>query len=199
MMLGTFVSSNPALNPVLYFIVALAFGGLISFTLIFSYRLKPITSILNRFGQKSWFPKFIAKRQNHLSELEDNILHFYENHQTKFYLMIAINLAIHSLSIAEVYGALYLLGFTPYLVTSTIIESITKLVNFTFSFIPGNLGVYEGGAAVIFHTLGYASATGVALALVRRGAILFWTFVGLLILARRSILDILGKNRSKMP
>lgn len=47
---------------------------------------------------------------------------------------------------------------------------------------PATIGVYEGGNGVILHTLGYATATGVVLGLVRKGAIIFWTMIGLVIL-----------------
>ncbi len=195
LMLDAFANSGNVLKWVLIFVVIINALTLIGFILMCAYQFKTMTYFLKHYGHKSWFPKFIVRRKSYFTELENDIFHFNEHHPTKFYLMIAINLIVHLISVSEVYLALYLLGFTPYLATSYIIESLTKVVNVAFTFIPGNLGVYEGGAAVIFVALGYVSATGVALALVRRGAILFWTFVGLLILTGRSVLGVLEKDR----
>ena len=197
-MLDFFDYRNKALSFVLGLVIILMLVVLIGLSLIFVYKFKPITYLLKRHEQKVWFPKFIFRRKSYFTELENDVLHFYLNHRNKFYLLMVINLFGHLLSVTEVYTTFYLLGFTPSVATSYIIESLTKVVNVSFSFIPGNLGVYEGGATMIFLSLGYASAAGVALALVRRGAILFWTMVGLLILMAGGISGVLEKNKSKM-
>lgn len=194
LMLDAFQGKGRALMVTLIIIVTVMLSTLIGFILMCAYKFKTMTYFLKHHGHKGWFPKFIVRRKSYLTELENDIFDYYENHRTKFYLLIAINMIVNLLSAVEVYITFYLLGFTPYFSTSYIIESLTKVVNVAFSFIPGNLGVSEGGAAVIFLALGFTGATGVALALVRRGAILFWTFVGLLILAKRSVSGVLEKG-----
>ncbi|HMH42544.1 MAG TPA: ABC transporter permease [Pyrinomonadaceae bacterium] len=52
---------------------------------------------------------------------------------------------------------------------------------------PGTIGVYETGNGIILRTLGYTTAIGVALAIVRKAAIIFWTVIGLLIIAWRAL------------
>ena len=61
------------------------------------------------------------------------------------------------------------------------------MINAAFSFIPGVVGVYEGGNGIILKALGYTTAIGVALALIRRGAILFWAAFGFAILLWRTV------------
>jgi hypothetical protein len=87
--------------------------------------------------------------------------------------------------VAEVFLAVKFLGYDASVSTSLIIESLTKVINVAFSFVPGTIGAYEGGNEFILQTLGYATAVGVSLALVRRGAILFSTTVGLIVLLWR--------------
>ena len=60
------------------------------------------------------------------------------------------------------------------------------MINVVFGFVPGTIGVYEGGNGVILETLGYTVGAGVAFALVRRGAILISTLIGVLILLWRT-------------
>ena len=52
---------------------------------------------------------------------------------------------------------------------------------------PGTIGVYETGTGLILRTLGYATAVGVALAIVRKGAIIFWTVIGVVIITWRAL------------
>ncbi len=80
-----------------------------------------------------------------------------------------------------------------------IIESLTKVINFVFAFVPGTIGVYEGGTEVVLQTLGFAAATGVALALVRKAGTIFWTSIGLLILTWRTLPNAWGRLLDRSP
>ena len=168
----------------------LAFVGLF---LMLWFRIKPVGFVIRRLMRRGILPKFLDKKKEIIFDLEHNVYEFYLHHRMTFFAVFGINMTAHALSIAEVYLVLELLGFDSTVTIAFIIESLTKVINLSFSFIPGAVGVYEGGNGVILHTLGYATATGVALALVRRGAILFWTFIGILILLRRTVLH--GKQR----
>src|SRR5207247_8151629 len=95
--------------------------------------------------------------------------------------------ASHVTSVMEVYITLKLLGFVPHLSAAYIIESLTKVINFVFAFVPATIGVYETGNGIILRTLGYATATGVALAIVRKAAIIFWTIIGVFIITWRMV------------
>ena len=162
----------------------LSFIGLI---LLVWFRVKPVGFTIRRLAKRNIAPKFLHKRLASINRLETNVYEFYIHRRGTFYALLGINFLAHALSVGEVYAALAMLGFPSGLTVSFIIESLTKVINFAFSFVPGAVGVYEGGNGVILHALGYATATGVALALVRRGAIIFWTSVGLAILLWRAV------------
>jgi putative ABC transport system permease protein len=80
-----------------------------------------------------------------------------------------------------------MLGFAPRVGAAYIIESLTKVINFAFAFVPGTIGVYETGNGIILRTLGYTTAIGVALAIVRKAAIIFWTVIGVFIITWRAL------------
>jgi hypothetical protein len=61
------------------------------------------------------------------------------------------------------------------------------VINFAFGFVPGTIGVYETGNGIILRTLGYTTAIGLALAIVRKAAIIFWTVIGVFILTWRAV------------
>jgi putative ABC transport system permease protein len=133
-------------------------------------------------------PKVILKRRHHIYHLESKVYDFYKHHPAAFFVMIACNLAAHAASVVEVYLALKMLGFQPQVAQAYIIESLTKVINFAFAFVPGTIGVYEGGTEVILQKgLGFTPAAGLALALVRKAAIVVWTSIGLFVLTWRAL------------
>lgn len=180
-------SNGYSMKAALEIIAALSVLSFIGLILLVRFRVKPVGFTIRRMKKFNIAPNFLLKRLPAVNELETNVYDFYTNRRTAFFSLILINFAAHALSVAEAYAVLHLLGFEANFTVSFIIESLTKVINFAFSFVPGAVGVYEGGNAVILHALGYTSATGVAVALVRRGAILFWTFIGLGILLWKTV------------
>ena len=151
-------------------------------------RVMVLTWIIDRLAQLRLSPKVILKKRQHIYHLESKVYDFYKHHPGVFFLMIACDLLAHASSVLEVYLALKMLGFQPQWAQAYIIESLTKVINFAFAFVPGTIGVYEGGTEVILQKgLGFTPAAGLALALVRKAAIVCWTSVGLLVLTWRTL------------
>lgn len=169
---------------------ALAFIGIF---LMLWFRIKPVGFLIRRLIKFNLAPNFILRRKDAIFELEANVYEFYLMRRPTFFAIFGLCLLAHALSVTEVYAAMRLLDFPPNISVAFIIESLTKMVNFAFSFVPGAVGVYEGGNGIILKALGYTTAAGVALALVRRGAIVTWTAVGLLVLLWRAVSYKTGK------
>ena len=151
-------------------------------------RVMVLTWIIDRLAPLRLSPKVILKKRQHIYHLESKVYDFYKHHPGVFFLMIACDLLAHASSVLEVYLALKMLGFQPQWAQAYIIESLTKVINFAFAFVPGTIGVYEGGTEVILQKgLGFTPAAGLALALVRKAAIVCWTSVGLLVLTWRTL------------
>ncbi|MEO6049971.1 MAG: lysylphosphatidylglycerol synthase domain-containing protein [Pyrinomonadaceae bacterium] len=184
-LLFAFGSSGSAMSNVLLVIVIASVLMFTALSLSILYRVTPVTHAIDFLARRSIAPKFLIKKRQNILDVEKNVFQFYQNRRADFFKVFAISLSVHAVSVVEVYFALKFLGYTALLSTAFIIESLTKVINAVFSFIPGTIGVYEGGNGVILQTLGYTVGAGVALALVRRGAILFSTFIGLVILLWR--------------
>jgi putative ABC transport system permease protein len=73
------------------------------------------------------------------------------------------------------------------------------VINFAFGFVPATIGVYEGGTELILRTLGFASAAGVTLAIVRKAGSVLWTGIGLLILVRRTLPNLFSRLINRHP
>jgi putative ABC transport system permease protein len=178
----------PALaREVLLVIAAGALLGMIAATMATRKRVTLLTGFIDRLARRGFRPGFIRTRRHHIYRIELTVYAFYKRRRAAFFSMIALDLASHVTSVFEVYITLWLLGFVPHAGSAYIIESLTKVINFVFAFVPGTIGVYEGGTGVILRTLGYATAIGVALALVRKAAIIFWTVIGVFVITWRTL------------
>ncbi len=178
----------PSVYLVLLIIAVVAALGILIAVIAAKRRVMLLTWAIDRLGELRLSPKVILKRRHHIYHLESKVYDFYKHHRTAFFVMIACNLAAHAASVIEVYLALKMLGFQPQVAQAYIIESLTKVINFAFAFVPGTIGVYEGGTEVILQKgLGFTPAAGLALALVRKAAIVVWTSIGLLVLTWRTL------------
>jgi putative ABC transport system permease protein len=163
-------------------------------------RVMLMTWVIDRLAQLRLSPKVILKRRDHIYHIESKVYDFYKHHPGAFFLMILCNLLAHASSVIEVFLALKYLGFQPQWAQAYIIESLTKVINFAFSFVPGTIGVYEGGTEVILQKgLGFTPAAGLALALVRKAAIVSWTSVGLFVLTWRTLPNAWGRLLDRSP
>lgn len=150
-------------------------------------RVMLLTWVIDRLAGFGLHPKALTSRRNQIYSLESKVHDFYAHRRGAFFAMLAINFIAHASSVLEVFITLRMLGFKAGVQGAYVIESLTKVINFVFGFVPGTIGVYEGGTEIVLRTLGYLAATGVTLALVRKAGIVFWTAVGLVILAWRTV------------
>jgi putative ABC transport system permease protein len=175
---------------VLYVLYAIAGGALLGILLTIwavHRRVMMLTWVIDTLGRFGFHPKTLTSRRDHIWDLESHVYDFYSHRPGSFFAMIGFNLLTHASSVLEVYITLKMLGFTPFIYGAYVIESLTKVINFAFGFVPGTVGVYEYGTKIILETLGYTSTTGVALALVRKAGMLFWTVIGLIVLLWRAV------------
>ncbi|HXC69160.1 MAG TPA: lysylphosphatidylglycerol synthase domain-containing protein [Pyrinomonadaceae bacterium] len=178
----------PPVYMVLLLIAVVAALGILVAVVAAKRRVMMLTWVIDRLGELRLSPKVILKRRHHIYHLESKVYDFYKHHPTAFFVMIACNLLAHAASVLEVFLTLKMLGFSPQWAQAYIIESLTKVINFAFAFVPGTIGVYEGGTEVILQKgLGFTPAAGLALALVRKAAIVCWTSIGLLVLTWRTL------------
>ena len=61
------------------------------------------------------------------------------------------------------------------------------MITIVFKLIPFVIGVDEAGAQYITDTLAIGAGIGVTLAIIRKGRILFWTAIGLLLIVKRGL------------
>jgi putative ABC transport system permease protein len=171
----------------LILIASLAFLGLIAAAIATRRRVTLLTNIIDSLGRRGFRPRFLRTRRHHIYRVELTVYGFYKRRRAAFFSMIGLDLTSHATSVLEVFVTLKMLGFVPYVGAAYIIESLTKVINFAFAFVPATIGVYEGGTEIILKSLGFAAAAGVTLAIVRKAAIIFWTVIGVSIITWRAV------------
>ena len=142
---------------------------------------------------------WLSSKRGQVARVESNVYDFYKRRPRAFFTMFACDLLSHATTVAEVYAILYMLGFESSARVSYIIDSLTKVINLVFGFVPATIGVYEGGTGFILHRLGYAAAAGVTLGIVRKASMIVWACLGLLALMRRALPGAAGKLVARYP
>ncbi|HEX7998516.1 MAG TPA: ABC transporter permease [Pyrinomonadaceae bacterium] len=180
-------------------IAAFALLGIVAAALAHRRRVMLLTWLIDRLARSGIHPRALTSRREHIYQLESNVYDFYDHHPGSFFAILGYNILSHASSVVEVYVTLRMLGFSPQVQAAYVIESLTKVINFVFGFVPATIGVYEGGTEVILRTLGFAAATGVTLALVRKAGTVFWTAIGLVILLWRAMPSAASRLMERSP
>lgn len=129
------------------------------------------------------FPRFLQEKEEAIRRLDVQMISFYQHHRGKFYLALGLfflGWLCHGL---EVYLIFYLLGHPLSLVTALCLDALAILITSLAFFIPGNLGVQDGGNILLVLGLHLGAVLGAAFSIIRRLREGFWLAVGLAVLA----------------
>src|SRR5687767_11546199 len=117
---------------------------------------------------------------------ENFIYGFYRRYPKRFLPICLFEAAFHLLGILEVWLILSRISM-PDLLSAFLLESVSRLITIVFKLIPFVIGVDEAGAQFVGETLALGAGIGVTLAVIRKGRILFWTAIGLLLIIKRGL------------
>ena len=177
----------------LYVLSLTAFGGMCAFIAVAlalaTGRFRPLTQVVTRLERVALAPSAVVRRLGKLQTLEDRVYTFVGRHPSLPVPVLLLEFGYHAAGVAEVYLTVALISETlgPTLLTAFLLESMNRLINVAFKFVPLRLGVDEAGTGLLAQVLGYGSAVGVTLALVRKVRMLVWTGVGVAFLASRGL------------
>ena len=133
-------------------------------------------------------PAFFERAAVRVRDAETRVHRDYPREGPRLLAVAALELSFHVLSIAEAFVVLsFIGGRPPGFMEVFVFEAANRFVNVAFKFVPMRIGVDEAGAALVADLLGFGSATGVTLALARKGRMLVWAAVGVAALAHRGL------------
>jgi hypothetical protein len=164
--------------------VGVMLAMLVAAAFVVGRQIKVMTGILDWLHRRSLAPHALSGRLEKLRTLEDTVYRFHRQNPARLFSVVALEGLYHAAGVAEVFVTLAWIIAPPTLLVAFILETANRLTNVVFKFVPLRLGVDEAGSALFTTVLGYTSATGATLALVRKVRMLFWTAVGVFFLAR---------------
>ena len=138
--------------------------------------------------RKGFLRKILEKGRLDVRQFEDFIYGFYRRYPRRFLPICALETVYHLLGVAEVWFIVSRIGDVyASLLNSFLLESVSRLITIIFKLIPFVIGVDEAGAQFIESTVALAAGMGVTLAIIRKGRIVFWTLIGLILVIKRGI------------
>ena len=154
--------------------------------LIIRRQARFLSGALGYLGDRGVARKFIEKLKPRAHSLEDRVYGFYATSQRSFISIFLLDMCFHVAGILEVFITLsFISPVAPTLTQAFILESVNRIINVAFKFIPLRAGVDEGGTGSVSKVLGFTKDIGVTLAIVRKGRDIFWAAIGLMLIWKK--------------
>lgn len=146
-------------------------------------QIRFLSGVLGYLGDRGVARKFINKLKPRAQSLEERVYGFYSTSQRSFISIFALDMCFHLAGVLEIFITLsFISPIAPTLTQAFILESVNRIINVAFKFIPLRAGVDEGGTGSVSKALGFAKDIGVTLAIVRKGRDIFWAAIGILLI-----------------
>jgi len=146
------------------------------------------SSLCEWFYNRNVGKRFLESGRAQVRLFENLIYGFYRQYPRRFAPIIFLQIAYHLLGILEVWFVLSRISSASVSFYSAfLLESISRMITIVFKLIPFLIGVDEAGAKFVAETLALGAGIGVTLAIVRKGRILFWTAIGLILIVKREL------------
>jgi hypothetical protein len=119
-----------------------------------------------------------------LASLRESLFTFAAGNPARLWPVFGLDLLFQAAAVTEVYVTLrFLLPEPPTVAEAVIFGALDRAVIIAFKFIPLRFGVDEASAGIMATLVMFPSATGVALALIKKVRSVFWIAVGLILIA----------------
>ena len=154
--------------------------------LIIRRQTRFLSGALGYLGDRGVAKKLIGRLKPRAQSLENRVYGFYATSQRSFISIFLLDSCFHLAGMLEVYITLsFISPVTPTITQAFILESVNRIINVAFKFIPLRAGVDEGGTGQVSKVLGFAKDVGVTLAIVRKGRDIFWAAIGLILIWKK--------------
>lgn len=135
------------------------------------------------FAQSSY-----ERRRERIESLEEKVYGFHSRNRRRVIPILLLQSIFHLLGVAEAYLTIYLISdVPPTLLASLLFETVNRIINIAFKYVPLRAGVDEAGTGQLARMLKFGAAAGVTLAIVRKARMVFWMAVGVALLVSRGI------------
>jgi len=155
--------------------------------LVIRNRWRLLSGILSLISRLGFVRSFVENNRLRVLSFEDRVYGFYGRNRSRIVPILLLESCFHLSGVLEVYTVLFFITGRPSFLTAFVLESVNRVINVVFKFVPLRLGVDEAGSGWITEVLRFGKASGVTLAIVRKARIMCWTAVGVVLLVRRGL------------
>jgi Lysylphosphatidylglycerol synthase TM region len=156
------------------------------FIIRFEWRF--VSRLLEFLYARRIFSGWLETRRVRVAAVEDRIYGFYARNQARFLPILALEACFHLAGVAENYVTLYFISPTrPTLLAAFALESVNRVINVVFKFVPMRVGVDEAVTGWFTNALQLGTTSGVSLAIVRKARVVIWTIIGVVLLIRQGL------------
>ncbi len=149
---------------------------------------KVLSGALERLYARGVARRLLETGRVRVRSLEERVYGFYRNNQRRFLPILFLEACFHAAGVAEAYVTLYFVnGEPPSLLAAFVLESVNRVINVVFKFVPLRVGVDEAGTGKTTQLLQLGATVGVTLAIVRKARMLCWTGLGVALLVARGL------------
>ena len=139
--------------------------------------------------RRGWLTGILEHGRMQVRLFENLIYGFYRRYPKRFLPICLAEAGFHILGVLEVWFILTRIvePAISQLLNAFLLESVSRLITIVFKLVPFLIGVDEAGAQFVGETVALGAGIGVTLAIIRKGRILFWTAIGLLLIVKRGL------------
>lgn len=138
--------------------------------------------------RRGFLTGFLERGRMQVRLFENFVYGFYRRYPNRFVPILLLQAAFHVLGVIEVWFVLSRIsGSSAAALHAFLLESVSRLITIVFKLVPFLIGVDEAGAEYIAETVGIGAGIGVTLAIIRKGRILFWAMIGLILIVTRGL------------
>jgi hypothetical protein len=151
-------------------------------------RWKFLSGAVSFFAARGVGRRFAERRGASFVSLEDRVYGFYGRHGARFLPILLLEFCFHLAGVVEVLATLYFItGARPTWLAAFVLESVNRVINVVFKFVPMRFGVDEAGTNWFTKLFKLGENIGVTLAIVRKVRVVVWTALGVALLVRRGL------------
>jgi hypothetical protein len=156
--------------------------------IVYRMRWRFITAAFTRLRRSRLGQRFLKEKQKEsTSAVEDTIYSFYSRNKARCALILLLEVCFHLAGVLEVYVTLsFIRDSPPPFLAAYVLESVNRIINVVFKFVPLRAGVDEAGSNWVTQNL-LRDASGITLGVVRKARVICWTALGVAFLIRRGL------------
>lgn len=171
-----------------YALIALVTLLIVGGILMIVYQWRFASALAEWLYGRGLATKILDAGRAEVRRFEDLIYGFYRRNSRKFLPVMLLETTFHACGILEVWFILQAISdVAPTFLTAFLLETINRVILVVFKLVPFLLGVDEAGASFITESLAIGASVGVTLAIIRKGRVLVWTALGMLLVARSGL------------